>query len=160
MAKKRVAVYLRLRGESDVGKLVKAYESQIKGREDCEFADIYVDQGYSGRNKDRPMFQRLIADAKAGKIDYIICKSVEMFSRDITVSLNTVRELRERGVGIYFEVEKINTLDLASQTMLTLYSTMADFEQQLREKEKQFEAEHPEWLEEDFEEPDEPDEFD
>ena len=53
----------------------------------------------------------MIADAKAGKIDLIITKSVSRFARNTVDSLTTVRELKEIGVEIYFEKENIYTLD-------------------------------------------------
>lgn len=159
MAKKRVAVYFRLPAEYDVGTLVKSYEKRVASREDCEWVDAYVDRGSSGMNANRPMFQKIIADAKAGKINYIVCKSVAKFSRDASVAIKTIKELCECGVGVFFEVENINTLDPSTKTMLAMYAATVEFEQHLRAMEKQFEAEHPEWLEDDFDEPDEPDEF-
>ena len=43
----------------------------------------------------------MIADAKAGKIDLIITKSVSRFARNTVDSLTTVCELKEIGVDIY-----------------------------------------------------------
>ncbi len=45
-------------------------------------ADEYVDDGYSGTNFDRPEVQRLLEDAKAGKIDTIIVKDLSRFGRN------------------------------------------------------------------------------
>ena len=36
--------------------------------------EYYVDDGYTGRNFNRPSFQRMIADIEAGKIDCVITK--------------------------------------------------------------------------------------
>ena len=36
--------------------------------------DIYIDDGYSGTDFDRPGVQRLLDDAKNGNINLIICK--------------------------------------------------------------------------------------
>lgn len=45
-------------------------------------ADEYIDDGYSGTNFDRPEVQRLLEDAKAGKIDTIIVKDLSRFGRN------------------------------------------------------------------------------
>ena len=39
-----------------------------------ELVDEYIDDGYSGTNFDRPEVQRLLEDAKKGRIDIIIVK--------------------------------------------------------------------------------------
>ena len=44
--------------------------------------DIYVDDGYSGTNFERPGVQRLLDDAKDGKINLIICKDLSRFGRN------------------------------------------------------------------------------
>ena len=44
--------------------------------------DTYIDDGYSGTNFDRPGVQRLIADAKAGKINVILVKDLSRFGRN------------------------------------------------------------------------------
>ncbi len=44
--------------------------------------DIYVDDGYSGTDFDRPGVQRLLDDAKNGNINLIICKDLSRFGRN------------------------------------------------------------------------------
>ena len=47
----------------------------------CEIEE-FVDDGYTGTNDNRPAFQRLIEDAKHGKVHVIICKDMSRFFRD------------------------------------------------------------------------------
>ena len=42
----------------------------------------YCDDGVSGTTFDRPMFNQMIADAKAGKINLILCKDLSRLGRD------------------------------------------------------------------------------
>ncbi|GFI50601.1 hypothetical protein IMSAGC020_01810 [Lachnospiraceae bacterium] len=44
--------------------------------------DIYIDDGYSGTNFQRPGVQRLIADAKAKRINVILVKDLSRFGRN------------------------------------------------------------------------------
>ncbi len=48
-----------------------------------EIYDIYCDDDYAGADRNRPQFKRLIEDAKAGKIDIILCKTLSRFTREI-----------------------------------------------------------------------------
>ena len=43
---------------------------------------ISLDDGYTGRNFNRPAFQRMIADIEAGKIDCVITKDLSRLGRN------------------------------------------------------------------------------
>ena len=47
-----------------------------------ELVDEYIDDGYSGTNFDRPEVQRLLEDAKNGRIDIIVVKDLSRFGRN------------------------------------------------------------------------------
>ena len=80
----------------------------ISGRDDWEFAGLYFDEGISGTKKDRrPELLRMISDCEAGKIDFIITKSISRFARNTTDCLEMVRKLLELNIPIYFEKEYI-----------------------------------------------------
>lgn len=49
----------------------------------------------------------MIADALSGKIDLIVTKSVSRFARNTVDSLTTVRQLKEKGIEIFFEKDYI-----------------------------------------------------
>lgn len=87
-----VAVYLRLSRDdvSDDGNVESnsirsqrdMIRSYIRKQEDMEIYDIYVDDGWSGANFDRPSFQRMMEDIEAGHIDCVIVKDLSRFGRD------------------------------------------------------------------------------
>ena len=45
--------------------------------------DIYIDDDYSGLDRERPSFNRMIRDAKKGCFNTVICKSQSRFTRDM-----------------------------------------------------------------------------
>lgn len=108
---------------------VDYYTNFIKGREDWEFVEVYTDEGITGTNtKKREGFKRMIEDAMTGKIDLIVTKSVSRFARNTVDSLTTVRQLKEKGIEIYFEKENIWTLDSKGELLITIMSSLAQEE--------------------------------
>lgn len=132
--KRRTAGYARVSTDSD--EQSTSYEAQvdyytnfIKGRDDWEFVEVYTDEGITGTNtKHRQGFKRMIADALSGRIDLIVTKSVSRFARNTVDSLTTVRQLKEKGVEIFFEKENIWTLDSKGELLITIMSSLAQEE--------------------------------
>lgn len=135
--KRRTAGYARVSTDSE--EQFTSYEAQvdyytnfIKSRDDWEFVKVYTDEGISGTNtKKREGFRRMIQDALSGKIDLIVTKSVSRFARNTVDSLTTVRQLKEKGIEIYFEKENIWTLDSKGELLITIMSSLAHIRKHL-----------------------------
>lgn len=94
-----------------------------------QMAGIYADEGITGTiAKKRLDFMRMIEDCEKGKIDLIITKSVSRFSRNNLDCLLYVGELKEMGIPIIFEKEGINTLQVSSELLITLFSGLSQAE--------------------------------
>ena len=63
-----------------------------------------------------------------GKIDLILTKSLSRFARNTVDTIKYVRLLKEKNVGIYFEEENINTLDMNGELMIIILSSIAQQE--------------------------------
>ena len=88
-----------------------------------------ADEGLSGtRASNRVQFQRMIMDCEDGKIDYILTKSISRFARNTMEFLQYVRKLRDLGVNIYFDDRKLDTGNMASELLLTVYASTAQEE--------------------------------
>lgn len=132
--KKKVAAYARVSTEQDEQQSsyeaqVEYYTKYIKNNPGWEFAGIYADEGISGTNtKKRDGFKSMIADAKAGKINLILTKSISRFARNTVDTLQTVRDLKAIGVEVVFEKENIRTMDKQCEVLLTIMSSLAQEE--------------------------------
>ena len=134
---KRVAAYARVSTNSEeqltsYEAQVKYYTEYIKSKEhtdNWQFVDVYTDKGITGTSmKKRDGFNQMVADALAGKIDLIITKSVSRFARNTVDTLTTIRELKAKGVEVYFEEQNIYTLDGKGEVLLTIMSSIAQEE--------------------------------
>lgn len=57
-------------------------EDYIENQADMEFCGMYCDNGQTGVNFDRPGFEKLMQDVRAGKIDCIVVKDLSRFGRN------------------------------------------------------------------------------
>ncbi len=132
--KKRVAAYARVSTEQDAQQnsyeaQIDYYTSFIKSKPDWQFVKVYSDEGISGTSfKNRAGFNKMIEDAKAGKIDLILTKSISRFSRNTVDSLTVTRELKAKGVEVYFEKENISSMDKTAELVFTMLSSIAQEE--------------------------------
>ncbi len=134
LKKTRVAAYARVSTDKDEQQnslqAQKDYFTMlIKSNVTWEFVGIYYDDGISGlTHKNRYGFNNMVEDALGGKIDLIITKSISRFARNTLDSLEVLRKLKDKGVGVYFQKENINTLDGKGEFVLTLMSSFAQEE--------------------------------
>ena len=107
------------------------YEDYISKRTNWTLVDIYADRGISATSiKRRADFIRMIEDCKAGKITRIITKSVSRFARNTVDCIATCRMLKalDPPVGVFFEMEGLNTLAPNSEMFLVFLSGLAEGE--------------------------------
>ena len=76
----------------------------------------------------RQNFQKLLSECRAGNIDLIITKSISRFARNTVTLLETIRELKELGVDVYFEEQNIHSISPDGEFMLTLLGSYAQEE--------------------------------
>ena len=132
--KLRVAAYCRVSTKSKAQKeslrnQILYYTERILDNDNWEFAGVYYDFGKTGlRKKGRAGLERMLKQADKGKIDYILTKSVSRVSRDTLELLNIIRFLKERGISMYFENEKLDSLNPVAEAYITLSGAVAQEE--------------------------------
>lgn len=105
------------------------YEKKIKENPQWVYAGMYADDGRTGTSYLRRLeLQRLMGDCRLGLIDMVITKSISRFARNTVDALTHIRELKEMGIGVYFEREDIWTLDAKGEFMITLLTSLAQEE--------------------------------
>ena len=108
---------------------VEYYTNKIQSNPLWEFVGVYADEATTGTKvKGRDEFQAMIEACEDGEIDLILTKSVTRFARNTVECIQTIRNLKDRGVGICFEKENINTLTEKSELLLTLLASIAQGE--------------------------------
>ena len=130
----RVTFYARVSTDKDeqlnsLENQVQYYTQLIQEKENWTYVPGYIDEGISGTStKKRDSFNRMIADAKAGRFDFIITKEISRFSRSTLDSIQYTQELLEHDVGVLFQNDNINTLDSDSEFRLVVMAGVAQDE--------------------------------
>ena len=84
----RTAIYCRLsqddgiNGDSSSIQTQRMMLEQYSNEHNLKIVNVYVDDGYSGLNYNRPGFQRLLNDVESGLIDVIVTKDLSRLGRD------------------------------------------------------------------------------
>lgn len=130
----RVAAYCRVSTEEEEQQ--SSYEAQctyytdkIMTNPEWTMAGIFADEGITGTStKKRDDFNRMIRKCRQKKIDLILTKSISRFARNTLDSLKYIRALKELGIGIIFEKENINTMEMDTELIITFMSAFAQSE--------------------------------
>ena len=99
--KKIAGIYIRVSTEDQAREGFSLGEQEEKLRQLCKYKDfeifkIYKDAGISAKNmKDRPAFQQMLEDMKAGKLNYIVAYKLDRVTRsvrDLEVLISTLEQ--------------------------------------------------------------------
>lgn len=155
--RKRVAAYCRVSTDmeqqaSSLETQMQSFREQIASRPGWELVDIYADEGLTGTNASKRVeFQRMIADCEAGKIDYIITKSISRFARNTMDCLQYARRLKDMGIFVYFDENHFDTGSTSSEMLLSILAAVAQEESHSISENvkwgirKRFQAGKPRW---------------
>jgi site-specific DNA recombinase len=131
---KKVAAYARVSMQSErmmhsLSAQISYYSKLIQKNPDWEYAGVYADDFISGTNTvKRDEFKRMLADCEEGKIDIILTKSISRFARNTVDLLETVRDLKAKGIEVRFEKENISSMSGDGELMLSILASFAQEE--------------------------------
>ena len=129
----RVAAYARVSTAKDemlhsLSAQISYYSNLIQKHKGWIYVGVYSDEAKTGTKDNRPGFQRLITDCRAGKIDTVLVKSISRFARNTVTLLESIRELKGYNIDVFFEEQNIHTLSNEGELMLTILASFAQAE--------------------------------
>ena len=126
-----IAIYAR----QSVNKMDSiSIETQI---EECEKelhkgekASVYFDKGYSGKNTDRPEFQRLLEDIRLGTVNKVVCYKLDRVSRSVVDFAMMMETFARYKVDFVSCNEKFDTSTPMGRAMLNICIVFAQLERE------------------------------
>ena len=129
---KRSAIYTRVSTEMQVENFSLAGQLELlrKFSKDLhmEIYHEYVDEGFTGKQADRPSFQKLLQDAKQRKFDVVLVYKVDRFFRNNKELLIVCDYLQQFGIGIRSITEPFDTTTYMGRFMLSMLGSIAELE--------------------------------
>jgi DNA invertase Pin-like site-specific DNA recombinase len=102
-----------------------AIEQNVLKRSDMPVIDEYVDV-LTGKTPNREGYQRLLADAQAGRFSHVIVERADRFGRNDTEALRAIDELHEFGVAVRFaNSPDLDPMDPDDRVIVALSFTLA-----------------------------------
>lgn len=92
--------------------------------------EIYEDEGFSGKNIDRPEFQRLLKDAREKKFNCLICYRLDRISRNIADFSILIDELQSLNISFISIREQFDTSTPMGRAMMYIASVFAQLERE------------------------------
>lgn len=132
--KLRVTYYARVSTDNDsqnssIVNQVDFFNKYISNVSNWQLVDGYIDEGISGKDvRKRSNFLKMINDGINRKYDLILTKSVSRFARNTIDSIKYTDMLKNRGIGVIFINDNINTFSSDSEFRLTLMASIAQDE--------------------------------
>lgn len=132
MKKKRIGAYIRVSTERQVeGYSIDGQITQIE--QFCQFngydlVDIYADRGISGKSMNRPALQRMLQDAKNGKLDCVIVYKINRLARNTSDLLTIVEELHRQNVEFFSLSERMEVKNSTGKLLLNILASFSEFE--------------------------------
>ena len=135
----KVAAYCRVSSESDeqtrsLKSQIMYYTEYINENPDWIFAGVYAERisgtDFSKRNE----FNRMMKDAKAGKIDLILTKAISRFGRNTLPFLQSINELSSLDIAVQFDAEGFDTSDPDRHADTAIFAAISQVESEHRSR--------------------------
>ncbi len=120
------------RGESVENQLAMCREYiqyNIEGSCDAEIIE-YEDEGYSGKNTNRPQFQKMMAEIKKGGCNYLVCYKLDRLGRNIADLANLIETLNRLNVSFISIKERFDTSTPIGKAMIYFAGVLAQMERE------------------------------
>jgi site-specific DNA recombinase len=95
------------------------------------FVDAYVDEGLSGKNTNRPAFQRMMQDLEIGRIDTVMFTELSRLSRSLKDFLNIFESAQKHQCDLVCLKTDIDTTSPYKSLITKILMIFAEFEREM-----------------------------
>lgn len=134
--KNRVAIYVRVSTLHQVDRDSLPMQKQdliayAKLMLNTDDVVIFEDAGYSGKNTDRPKFQEMMSQMRAGVFTHLLVWKIDRISRNLLDFATMYNELKDLGVVFVSKNEQFDTSTAMGEAMLKIILVFAELERNM-----------------------------
>lgn len=127
---KKIAIYARKSVSREDSISIESQIEMCRYEARGEECIIYKDDGYSGKNTDRPDFQRMVADIKTGLINKVIVYKLDRVSRSVLDFSELMDMFQKYKVDFVSATEHFDTSSPMGRAMLNICVVFAQLERE------------------------------
>lgn len=115
--------------ENQISMCREYVQYNIEGADQAEIT-VYEDEGFSGKNTNRPQFQLMMQEIKKGNCDYLVCYKLDRLGRNIADLANLIETLNKLNVSFISIKERFDTSTPIGKAMLYFAGVLAQMERE------------------------------
>lgn len=132
--KLRACAYARISLDEDgnngsIANQIAYFTDFLENNPDFSTTRVYYDDGISGTStRNRHGFNQMMRDVEADMWDVIYTKSISRYSRNILVTLSSLKTCEDHNCRVFFQKESVWSDDPQTTLLLRILSSMAEAE--------------------------------
>lgn len=132
----KAVIYIRVSTteQAEEGYSIRAQRGQLVDYcrvNDLEVVNIYIDDGYSAKDINRPQLKSLLKDAEDGLFDAVVVYKLDRFTRSVKDLYELLEHLKKYNVDFISKQEKFDTSTAMGKAMIGILGVFAQFEREL-----------------------------
>lgn len=96
----------------------------------AEDITVFEDEGFSGKNLDRPQFQKMLKEIRLKKFDCVVCYRLDRISRSVGDFATLIEELNQLDISFICIKEKFDTSSPMGKAMMYIASVFSQLERE------------------------------
>ena len=91
----------------------------------------YIDNGYSGKNTQRPAYTEMLSDARHRQFDMLLVWKLDRLSRSLKDLITTLEELGHLGIVFFSYDNQLDTSSPSGKLVFNIIGAVAEFERDI-----------------------------
>ena len=131
MKKKTAAIYARVSTDKQKAEMQVVELKVFVKRRGFSLGQIYIDQGFTGGNIQRPAFGKMMEDAHKRSFDVLIVWKLDRLSRSLKDLITTLETLGSLGVDFISYDNSLDTSTPTGKLVFHVVGSVAEFERDI-----------------------------